>query len=215
MPSRLRQPRTGTVLGKVELAIGGMTCVACAARVERKLGKLPGVTATVNDATEKAAVSFPPELSPQQLVEQVQAADYSAILPRPGADEPPERGEHEQPRSLRWRLAGSAALSIPVSTPAMVPGLRFAYWEWLSGPSATSRRPSAGRRRAAQPHDRRCRDGAELGLRRHQQPAHETLPPGSRELPGRLSRLADQQGDQRSRLRTRPLSTEGKNFMDR
>ncbi|WP_028661706.1 cation transporter, partial [Saccharomonospora saliphila] len=68
---------------EVELAIGGMTCASCANRVERKLNKLDGVTATVNYATEKARVRYADGLDPARLVEQVEAAGYSTALPRP------------------------------------------------------------------------------------------------------------------------------------
>ena len=69
----------------VELAIGGMTCASCASRIERKLNKLDGVTATVNYATEKAKVSFPADYQPADLVAVVEAAGYTAALPEPPA----------------------------------------------------------------------------------------------------------------------------------
>ncbi|MGE4364320.1 MAG: cation transporter, partial [Mycolicibacterium sp.] len=74
-------------MNTIELSIGGMTCASCAARVEKKLNKLDGVTATVNFATEKARVAFGDEVSPGQLVSAVESAGYQAELPeRP--DEP-------------------------------------------------------------------------------------------------------------------------------
>ena len=72
-------------LNDVELAIGGMTCASCASRIERKLNKLDGVTATVNYATEKAKVSFPAAYAPTDLVAVVEAAGYTAVLPEPPA----------------------------------------------------------------------------------------------------------------------------------
>ncbi|WP_027946599.1 heavy metal translocating P-type ATPase [Amycolatopsis taiwanensis] len=121
----------------IELAIGGMTCASCANRIERKLNKLDGVTATVNYATEKAKVHFPADVDPATLVEQVEAAGYSATLPRPPAAEPAgndaapsEEDSHLQ--SLRQRLIGSLVLAVPVIALAMVPALQFTYWQWIS-----------------------------------------------------------------------------------
>src|SRR5579859_5757790 len=65
----------------IDLAIQGMTCASCAARIERKLNKLDGVTATVNYATERASVQFPETLSPRDLITVVEAAGYSAKVP--------------------------------------------------------------------------------------------------------------------------------------
>jgi Cu+-exporting ATPase len=108
----------------VELAIGGMTCASCAARVERKLNKVDGVTATVNYATEKAEVSYPSGLSVDDLKAVVEAAGYSARLPEPEA---PEAGD-----TLRKRLLLSAALTVPLVALAMVPAWQFDYWQWVS-----------------------------------------------------------------------------------
>ena len=64
---------------RVDLPITGMTCASCATRVERRLNRLDGVTATVNYATERATVEFDPDaVAPEQLVEAVEAAGYSA-----------------------------------------------------------------------------------------------------------------------------------------
>ncbi|ASR34997.1 copper-translocating P-type ATPase [Prauserella marina] len=123
---------------EVELAITGMTCASCAARIERKLNKLDGVTATVNYATEKAKVSFGADVLPEQLVEQVEAAGYSATLPKPerdgGTDESGETtdGDDAATRSLRQRLLTSLVLSVPVVAMAMIPALQFTYWQWIS-----------------------------------------------------------------------------------
>src|SRR3954452_8040267 len=123
----------------VELLITGMTCASCAGRVERKLNKLDGVTATVNYATEKARVRFPPTFPPEELVRTVEAAGYGAVLPRPpgpqsGAGEPdPARGL----RSLRDRLLVSAVLTVPVVAMAMIPALQLDHWQWLSLTLAT------------------------------------------------------------------------------
>ncbi|MEV5302973.1 heavy metal translocating P-type ATPase [Amycolatopsis methanolica] len=115
----------------IELAIGGMTCASCAMRVERKLNKLDGVTATVNYATEKAKVSFPAGLDPATLVAQVEAAGYTATVPQPEMAEP-EAAEEDPSRPLRQRLIGSLVLSVPVVVLAMVPALQFTYWQWIS-----------------------------------------------------------------------------------
>ena len=110
---------------RVELAIGGMTCASCAARVERKLNKVDGVSATVNYATEKARVDFPAAVSVEDLVGVVESAGYTAQPPRP--DEDPE-----QTSSLRTRLVVSAVLAVPVIVLAMVPAWQFTYWQWVS-----------------------------------------------------------------------------------
>ncbi|WP_116104174.1 heavy metal translocating P-type ATPase [Amycolatopsis thermalba] len=116
---------------EVELAIGGMTCAACANRIERKLNKLDGVTATVNYATEKATVSFPAGVEPQQLVDTVVAAGYSATLPRAG-----EEGD-DHVTGLRDRVLAAAVLSLPVVVLAMVPAWQVDYWQWISLALAT------------------------------------------------------------------------------
>ncbi|MET9342662.1 heavy metal translocating P-type ATPase [Nonomuraea sp. NPDC003804] len=117
----------------VELSIGGMTCASCANRIERKLNKMDGVTATVNYATEKAKVTFPDGLDPQLLVAEVEKAGYTAELPRPRAEErPQEEAEEDELRPLRNRLVTALVLSVPVIAMAMVPPLQFTNWQWLS-----------------------------------------------------------------------------------
>jgi len=127
---------TDTSVTEIELAIGGMTCASCANRIERKLNKLDGVTATVNYATEKARVSAPGGVDPAALVAQVEAAGYTAELPRPPAvNAEPGPGTAAGPdptRSLRIRLVGSALLAVPVIAMAMVPALQFTNWQWYS-----------------------------------------------------------------------------------
>ena len=123
-------------LESVDLDITGMTCASCANRIERKLNKLDGVTATVNFATEKARVRFPTALSVEELLRTVEAAGYGASLPAPEPAETPAGAEpDETPAELvevRQRLLVSAALSIPVVLLAMVPALQFDNWQWLS-----------------------------------------------------------------------------------
>ncbi|MGO1834540.1 MAG: heavy metal translocating P-type ATPase [Actinomycetaceae bacterium] len=121
----------------IELEIGGMTCASCANRIERKLNKLDGVTATVNYATEKATVSVPDGYDPAQLVAEVEKTGYTAALPRPKrpAGETEEDGPSAQDlelTSLRHRLIGSVVLTVPVIAMSMIPALQFTYWQWLS-----------------------------------------------------------------------------------
>jgi Cu+-exporting ATPase len=116
---------THDTANQVELSIGGMTCASCANRIERKLNKLDGVTASVNYATEKAVVRHAPSVSTADLIRTVETAGYTAAVPRPAApDEDPTR-------SLRNRLLVSVALSVPVIVLSMVSGLQFDYWQWL------------------------------------------------------------------------------------
>ena len=123
-----------TDLEDVELAITGMTCASCANRIERKLNKLDGVTATVNFATEKAKVSFPGTISRDQLLETVEQAGYAAKLPaEPGTTgEVGELEESDPSRPWRDRLLVSTMLTVPVILLAMVSPWQFDYWQWLS-----------------------------------------------------------------------------------
>lgn len=123
-------PRAGT---DIELLIGGMTCASCANRVERKLNKLDGVTATVNYATEKARVQVPEGFDPALLITEVEKTGYTAELPNPPAASE-DSAEHDDPElvSLRQRLIGSVILTVPVIAMAMIPALQFTYWQWAS-----------------------------------------------------------------------------------
>ncbi|MBF4460360.1 heavy metal translocating P-type ATPase [Pseudoclavibacter sp. VKM Ac-2867] len=118
----------------IELEIGGMTCASCAMRIEKKLNKLDGVTASVNYATEKARVSAPDGLDPQSLIDEVEKTGYTAALPTPEAAEPSEGSADADPElaSLRQRLIGSIVLSVPVILLAMIPAFQFTYWQWAS-----------------------------------------------------------------------------------
>jgi Cu+-exporting ATPase len=111
----------------VDLRVGGMTCTACAARVEKKLNRLAGVTATVNFATETAHVRFPATVEVAELVRTVAATGYTATPPAPSVDQP--AGPLE--RSLRRRLVANAGLSAPVLALTMVPAFQFTGWQWL------------------------------------------------------------------------------------
>ncbi len=123
---------------KLELPIGGMTCASCANRVERKLNELEGVDASVNYATERAAVVFDPtRVAPEQLLGAVEAAGYEAALPGPGDDSASGDAAVDETAPLRRRLIASAALSLPVLLLSMIPALQFDNWQWLALQLAT------------------------------------------------------------------------------
>ncbi|AZM62188.1 MULTISPECIES: heavy metal translocating P-type ATPase [unclassified Streptomyces] len=120
-------------LSEVELLIGGMTCASCAARVEKKLNRMDGVAATVNYATEKARITYPPGVEVADLITTVVRTGYTAE--EPAREEPGEdsaREEDPESAALRRRLAVSALLALPVVLLAMVPPLQFDNWQWLS-----------------------------------------------------------------------------------
>ncbi|WP_181700215.1 cation-translocating P-type ATPase [Nocardia sp. GTS18] len=119
--------------GQVELVIGGMTCASCANRIEKKLNKLDGVTATVNYATEKARVDVTGDVSPEDLIATVEQAGYTAALPAPKQPETTDAPTEDDPTaSLRTRLLVSLVLTVPVIAMAMIPALQFTNWQWLS-----------------------------------------------------------------------------------
>jgi Cu+-exporting ATPase len=109
----------------IELEIGGMTCAACANRIEKKLNRIDGVTATVNYATEKARATVPAAVTADDLIAVVEKTGYTASRPRAAEPAPP----HDP---LRTRLLISAVLALPVIVLAMVPPWQFPYWQWLS-----------------------------------------------------------------------------------
>jgi P-type Cu+ transporter len=114
----------------LELPIEGMTCASCANRIERRLNKLDGVTASVNYATERATVAFDPvAVAPEQLVAAVESAGYRAELPMVA---PPAEEEDDPTAPLRRRLLVSALLMLPVLVLSMIPPLQFDNWQWLS-----------------------------------------------------------------------------------
>ncbi|MCX5333946.1 cation-translocating P-type ATPase [Streptomyces sp. NBC_00140] len=115
---------------EVELLIGGMTCASCAARVEKKLNRMDGVTATVNYATEKAKVTFAEGVGVADLIATVVKTGYTAEEPAP----PREEAADEDPEltSLRQRLVVAAVLAVPVVLLSMVPALQFDNWQWLA-----------------------------------------------------------------------------------
>ena len=138
--TRLHGPASVSA-SEVELSIGGMTCASCSARIEKKLNRMDGVTATVNYATEKAKISYADGIGVDDLIATVEKAGYTAKEPPPPA---PAAGEADDVRaaagpavdgellSLRQRLLGSLALSVPVVLMAMVPALQFDNWQWMS-----------------------------------------------------------------------------------
>jgi P-type Cu+ transporter len=125
----------GPAAGEVrtaELAIGGMTCASCAARIERRLSRLGDVTATVNFATQTARVRFPAALAPADLVAAVEQAGYTATLPGVADGTAQEARAARGMARLRRRLLVSLALAVPVVALAMVPAWQFRGWQWVT-----------------------------------------------------------------------------------
>jgi Cu+-exporting ATPase len=133
---------TGTAGGgtsTTRLDIGGMTCTACAARVEKKLNRIVGVEATVNYATERATVRTAGDVDVQQLIETVEKTGYTAHLRQHGTDHE-QHGGHEGlhgAASMRRRLIVSGVLTVPVVLLSMVPALQIDYWQWITLALAT------------------------------------------------------------------------------
>lgn len=132
---------TGAVVDRVELAIGGMTCASCAARIEKKLNRMDGVRATVNFATGKARVDFAPGVRVEDLIATVEKTGYTAELPRPEPESVPAAADpgaagtgHQggEADGVRRRLLVSVALTVPVVVLSMVPAVQFTYWQWLA-----------------------------------------------------------------------------------
>jgi P-type Cu+ transporter len=126
---------------EVELSITGMTCAACAARVEKKLGALDDVTAAVNFATGRATVTAPSSVPPSRLIDAVEQAGYGADLVRPLADagEPGDAGgagaDAARVADLRRRLIVALVFFVPLSDLSVVlslfPWARFPGWQWV------------------------------------------------------------------------------------
>ncbi|WP_458112537.1 heavy metal translocating P-type ATPase [Arthrobacter sp. R1-13] len=131
----------------IELDIEGMTCASCVSRVERKLGKLDGVEASVNLPLESAHVTVPDGITDEQITAQVASAGYKATIRKPtrsGSVEP-ERDEVSVPtehaehvtggaaEALRPRLIVAAILTVPVFVISMFPAFQFANWGWVVG----------------------------------------------------------------------------------
>ncbi|ALV35577.1 heavy metal translocating P-type ATPase [Streptomyces sp. CdTB01] len=122
---------------EVELQIGGMTCASCAARVEKKLNRMDGVTATVNFATEKAKVTYPAGIQVADLIATVVKTGYTAEEPpppQPPAETAPgaaKDAEDPELTAYRERFTVSALLALPVVLLSMIPALQFDNWQWL------------------------------------------------------------------------------------
>ena len=133
MTPPLRHDESPVSAHQLELTIGGMTCASCASRIERRLNKLDGVTATVNYATERARVSFPDRVTPDELVTVVGQAGYTAHLPAPPRAPAVDEAQEPDPAALlRRKLIICTVLTVPVIAMAMIPALQFTYWQWLS-----------------------------------------------------------------------------------
>ncbi len=136
----------------IELDIEGMTCASCVNRVERKLGKLAGVEASVNLPLESAHVTVPAGITDQQIVDTVNATGYKATLRQPPTpthqpNDHPDQSQHGGPEDghggdhlqdghaakLRPRLIVAAVLTVPVFLISMVPVLQFPHWGWVAG----------------------------------------------------------------------------------
>ncbi|WP_330184942.1 heavy metal translocating P-type ATPase [Nocardia sp. NBC_01503] len=119
----------------IELEIGGMTCASCASRIEKKLNRIDGVTATVNYATEKAKVSFPESVTTDELIAKVVDTGYTAAVHNTEPVKSADTEDNSAPsatRLLRHRLLVTLALAVPVVAMAMIPALQFTNWQWLS-----------------------------------------------------------------------------------
>ncbi|MFJ2900663.1 heavy metal translocating P-type ATPase [Streptomyces sp. NPDC087218] len=120
-------PRTPVT---TDLVVGGMTCAACVRRVEKKLGALEGVRASVNLATGTARVEHPVDLGADALVAVVEKAGYTARLPGPPAAGK-GRGDEGTGPDVPQRLLVTMLLAVPVIVLSMVPSLQFRNWQWL------------------------------------------------------------------------------------
>lgn len=137
-------PLGGSHPAPIELQIGGMTCASCAARIEKRLNRMPGVSASVNYATEKAVIRIDDDATAETmggsgtdaaaLIAEVERTGYTATVPAPPAAEPADPSTAADPElaSLRQRLIGAAVLSVPVILLAMIPALQFTSWQWAS-----------------------------------------------------------------------------------
>ena len=122
---------TPTPTRRLDLAVGGMTCAACSARVERRLNRV-GVRASVNLVTGRASILASADTDPEELISAVERAGYTAKLVVTGA--PPD-ADDDTVRDLRRRLAVAAVLAMPLADLSLVltlvPELRFPGWQWV------------------------------------------------------------------------------------
>ncbi|QNS06159.1 heavy metal translocating P-type ATPase [Streptomyces xanthii] len=131
-------------LTEIGLSIGGMTCASCSSRIERKLNRIEGVTATVNLATERARISYAPEVTPDLLITTITGLGYTATPDETAAESPADDSGARRPEAsgsrdaaLRRRLVTAAVLTVPVIALSMIPALRFPGWDWLALALAT------------------------------------------------------------------------------
>jgi Cu+-exporting ATPase len=120
------------VSASFELVVGGMSCAACAARIQRKLDRLDGVSATVNFATERAYVTAAGGRTAQDLITVIEAAGYTAALPAADAAADGALERARLVRSLVMRLAGCIPPAAAVVIVAMAPREQFVGWQWAS-----------------------------------------------------------------------------------
>ena len=122
----------GTAIGghvEAELMVTGMTCGSCAARIERRLNRLDGVSATVNYATGRAYFTSLGGREAAELIGVINSTGYQAALPAPGGD---SHGTDPVVRELGRRLAVCVPLAVVVIVLAMVPAIQFTGWQWVS-----------------------------------------------------------------------------------
>ncbi|MDN5727574.1 MAG: cation transporter, partial [Propionibacteriales bacterium] len=128
--------KINTAPHQVRLDVAGMTCASCAARIEKKLNKLDGVEASVNYATETAAVRYGDHVTTDDLLAAIEATGYHASMPTsessPGSAKATETEADRHLRTLGWRLLISSVSAVPVIAMAMIPGLQFGGWQWIS-----------------------------------------------------------------------------------
>ena len=124
-------------MSHLDLGVTGMTCTSCSSRVERKLNKLEGVSASVNFATEAAAIEYDSQtVSPQELISVVEGAGYGAFdMAAAKAEEP--QAEKNSDGGLLRRTVISGALSLPLMVVSMWPALQFPNWQWACAIVAT------------------------------------------------------------------------------
>ncbi len=130
-PRRRAVSDTSELTGEqIEFVVSGMSCGACAARIERRLNRLDGVVATVNFVTERAYVTRTGGRDPDELISVIESVGYGASRPGPAA--PEDAGRDDAARSLLERLAVCVPLAVAVIVLAMAPALQFPGWQWLS-----------------------------------------------------------------------------------
>ena len=128
-------PVSPTIETSVDLVVGGMTCSSCSARIEKRLNRIDGVTASVNFAMETARVTFTDPVTVEQLISAVEEAGYTAAVPAPPQaddDAHPDQAEPDPVAELRRRLIITTVLTLPTLAMAMIPTIQFDNWQWLS-----------------------------------------------------------------------------------